>query len=208
MPLFFNRRTVLLGLAASALPGRALGQTQAERIPIELYEEALELEGAIRVGAPRGDITMVEFFDYNCPFCRRSAADLPALLKGDPDLSYVLVNYAVLGAPSVEATRVALGFYDLYGPRRALDFHARLSALRGIIGGQRALDAARELGADVNRLAAAADAGKITGWMKENLRVGSSLGLAATPSFLVGPEAFVGGLDLQQKRAWISRARA
>lgn len=207
MPLT-DRRTVFLGLAASALPGRAPARGETQRIPIELYEEALELKGAIRVGAPRGDVTMVEFFDYNCPYCRRSAADLPALLKSDPDLSYILVNYAVLGAPSVEATRVALGFYDLHGPRRALDLHLRLSGLRGGVGGQRALDAARELGADVNRLAAAADAGKITGWMKENLRVGSSLGLVATPSFLVGPEAFVGGLGLEQKRAWIGRARA
>jgi protein-disulfide isomerase len=212
-----SRRAVLLG-AAAALAGRAPAWAAApQRVPVELYEEALELDGAIRVGAgsagangggPYADVTMVEFFDYNCPYCRRSAADLPALLAGDPNLAYVLVNYAVLGAPSVEASRVALAVYDLHGPQRALAFHERLFAQRGRLDAGRAFDAARDLGLDVGRLAAAADADRITRWMTDAARLGASLGLVATPSFLVGPEAVVGGLSLEGKRALIDRARA
>ena len=212
-----SRRAVLLG-AAAALAGRAPARAATpQRVPVELYEEALELDGAIRVGAgsagangggPYADITMVEFFDYNCPYCRRSAADLPALLAGDPNLAYVLVNYAVLGAPSVEASRVALAVYDLHGPQRALAFHERLFAQRGRLDAGRAFDVARDLGLDIARLAASADADAITRWMTDASRVGASLGLVATPSFLVGPEAVVGGLGLEQKRALIARVRA
>jgi hypothetical protein len=80
--------------------------------------------------------------------------------------------------------------------------------MRGGLNGPRALDAARDLDGDAKRLAAAADADKITRWMTESQRVGGSLGLVATPSFLVGPVAVVGGLGLEQKRALIARARA
>ncbi len=70
------------------------------------------------------------------------------------------------------------------------------------------LEAVRDLGMDAKDFAASADVGKVDRWMAENLRVGRSLGLMATPSFLVGPEAVVGALTLEQKRALIARARA
>ena len=103
---------------------------------------------------------------------------------------------------------MALAVYDLHGPQRALAFHERLFAQRGRLDAGRAFDAARDLGLDVGRLAAAADADRITRWMTDAARLGASLGLVATPSFLVGPEAVVGGLSLEGKRALIDRARA
>lgn len=203
-----TRRTLLVtGLAASAAPARAQAP-EATPVPIELVEEALELEGAVRLGAGSGDVTLIEFFDYNCPWCRRSAADLPALLQGDPDLTYVLVNFAVLGAPSVEATRVALAFAGTLGPARYLDFHAGLFAGRGVVDGTRALRVAEELGADRARLTRLADSERVTGRMREALRVGSSLGLAVTPSFVLGPQAYQGGMTLERKRALVAEARA
>jgi protein-disulfide isomerase len=208
MPYRIDRRAVLVGLAAAGLAGPARADVEPQRVPIELVEEALELEAAIRVGHPQGDVTMVEFFDYNCPWCRRSAQELPALFKAEPDLAYVLINFAVLGAPSVQATRVALGFFDLQGPQRALALHRRLFALRGPIDGARALREAEALGVERRRLETAADSAKVTEQMKQALRVGDSLGLAATPSFLVGPEAYIGGVTLEQKRAIIAKARA
>jgi protein-disulfide isomerase len=140
-----HRRALIAGALATTLARPALAQPEPQRVPIELVKEALELEAAIRVGNAHGDVTLIEFFDYNCPWCRRSAADLPALFAAEPDLTYVLVNFAVLGAPSVGATKVALGFFDLYGPGRYLAFHQRLFGLRGAIDGTRALKEAAEL---------------------------------------------------------------
>jgi protein-disulfide isomerase len=201
-------RRALLAAALAGLAAPARGQPEAQRIPIELVEEALELEAAIRVGNPRGDVTLIEFFDYNCPWCKRSAADLPALLAAEPDLTYVLVNFAVLGAASVQATKVALGFFSLYGPQRYLELHQRLFALRGAVDGTRALKEAAELGAGSRNLVGAADSRKVVEWMTEALRVGNSLGLAATPSFVIGPQAFQGHLSLARKRALVAKARA
>jgi len=203
-----DRRSLVIALGATAAAPPALAEPEPQRIPIELVEETLELKAAIRVGNPRGDVTMLEFFDYNCPWCRRSAADLPALLAAEPDLAYVLVNFAVLGAPSVQATKVSLGFFSLYGPERYLALHRRLFALRGAIDGTRALTEAGELGANSRSLLRAADSRKVVDWMTESLRVGNSLGLAATPSFVIGPEAYQGHLSLAQKRALIAKARA
>jgi protein-disulfide isomerase len=208
MTLSFDRRAVLVGLAAASLPGAARAAREPQRVPIELVEEALELESAIRVGNRHGDVTMVEFFDYNCPWCRRSAQELPALLKAEPDLAYVLVNFAVLGVASVEAAKLALGFFDRFGPQRYYALHQRLFALRGPVDGRRTAREAEALGANLARLAAVADSQKVTNQMKEALRVGDSLGLVATPSFLVGPEAYVGGITLEEKRAIVAKARA
>ncbi len=200
-----SRRTLLLAAAAAPLPALA---APSHPVPIELFEEALELEAGVRTGHPAGDVTMVEFFDFNCPYCRQSARDLPALLRADPDLAYVLVNFAVLGAPSVEATRVALGYLQVHGPSRYLALHQRLFGLRGIVDGRRALAEAEALGADRGGLLRAADSDAVTARMREALRVGNSLGIVATPSFVIGPELFNGALDLEQKRVLAAKARA
>jgi protein-disulfide isomerase len=204
-----NRRSVSLALASLAFARRAqASEPEAQPVPIELLEEARALEAAVPVGNTRGDATLIEFFDYNWPYCRRSAQDLPALLGADPDLDYLLVNFAVLGAASVQATREALAYAQLYGPQRYLAFHLGLFGVRGRIDGAAGLDVAERLGGDRKRLAAAADAARTTDRMKEALRVGSSLGLGATPAFVIGPEAYVGALGLERKRALVARARA
>lgn len=208
-PIRPDRRSVLLAIAAGlAATGTAVAATEPNPVPIELFEEALELQAAVRLGNSRGDVTLVEFFDYNCPFCKRSAGDLPGLLAAEPDLSYVLVNYAVLGAASVQATRVALAFSETEGPGRYLALHQALFGLRGPVDGPRALGEAETLGADIKRLTGLADSDLITTRMKEALRVGSSLGLVATPSLVVGPEAYLGAVTFDEKRAIIARARA
>ena len=133
---------------------------------------------------------------------------MPALLQADPAMRYVLVNFAVLGAASVQATRVALAFAELHGPRRYLPFHLALFKTRGRIDGEAALEAVVRHGGDRGRLTALGDSVTVTDRMREALRVGSSLGLVATPSFVIGPEAYVGALSLEDKRAIIARARA
>jgi protein-disulfide isomerase len=204
-----NRRSVSLGLASLAFArGAHASEPEAQTVPIELFEEARALDAAVPVGNARGDATLIEFFDYNCPYCRRSAQDLPALLAADPDLDYVLVNFAVLGPASVQATRVALAYAQLYGPQRYLAFHLGLFAARGRVDGAAALDLAERLGGDRKRLTATADSARTTDRMKDALRVGSSLGLSATPAFVIGPEAYVGALGLERKRALVARARA
>jgi len=199
-----SRRGLIAGLtslpAATILGRTAFAQEgEARRVPYELVQDALALDGAAFVGSRQPDVVIVEFFDYNCPFCRQSAQDMEMLLGTDDRLGYVLVNYAILGAPSVEATRVALAYSGIYGSENYLAFHLRLFSGRGIVNGQRALDAALELGADGEELIAFADSDAVTTAMKDAVTAGNALGLHATPSYLVGPWAFDGNMPLERK---------
>ncbi|WP_210496188.1 DsbA family protein [Microvirga antarctica] len=208
--MMFSRRTVLAGLALSGATAPAFAQSapESQRAPVELVEDTLDLPSAVRLGHARGSVIMVEYFDYNCPWCKRSAAELNALLKAEPDLTYVLVNFAVLGQPSVEATRAALGFLQVKGPGTYLKLHLGLFGLRGVVTGERAIAEAEKLGGDRRKLIEAADAPRTTQWMKDAFTLGNSLGFTATPSYLVGTEAYVGGMSLAQKREAIAKARA
>jgi protein-disulfide isomerase len=208
--MILSRRTLLAGFALSgaARPAFAQAAPEPQRVPIELVEDTLDLPSVVRLGHAHGDVIMVEYFDYNCPWCKRSAKDLPALLEAEPDLTYILVNFAVLGAASVEATRAALAYLQLHGPDRYLPLHLGLFGLRGPVTGERAIAEAERLGGDRARLVATADSERTTQWMTQAFKLGNSLGLSATPSFLVGAESYVGGMTLDQKRAAIAQARA
>lgn len=207
-----SRRSFLLGLAGTsvlALPGRAFATETplSERIPIELFQDAQELEGAVRLGHPHGDVVLIEFFDYNCPWCKRSAAELPQLLKAEPNLSYILVNFAILGQPSVEATKVALAYRHHMGSRKYLPLHQALFDLQGRVNGDRAASEAIKLGVPQDKLLATAGSDQITLQMKEALGVGASLGFGITPSFAFGTTAYTGSVTYAEKRAIIARQR-
>ncbi|MGA8158195.1 MAG: thioredoxin domain-containing protein, partial [Rhodoplanes sp.] len=78
------------------------------RVPVELESRIEALPGVVIVGNPRGDVTLVEFYDLNCPFCRKAARDIASLVKSDDELKLVLVPFPVLGVPSIQAGRVEL----------------------------------------------------------------------------------------------------
>lgn len=199
-----TRRTALTGAAALlATPAAA----RVLKLPTELASQALQLPGRITLGDARGDVTLVEFFDYNCGFCKRAAADIRPLLKAEPRLRYVLVNYAVLGAPSIEASRVALAFSMQKVAGGYLGLHERLFQLRGRVDAARAVAMATELGADRERLIADADSDRVTDALMRAGKLGEELGLIATPSFVAGREAVVGYLDIPQKRRAIGNLR-
>lgn len=206
--MLLSRRFVLSGLAASAVAAPALSQAQAEfyPIPVELLEGLERLNGRVSLGSTNPDVTIVEFFDYNCGFCRRTARDVRPLLQSEKNLRFVLVNYAVLGIPSVMATRVALAF-SRQKADRYLDFHEQMFAQSGVRDAEMALAVATKLGADRNKLLADGDSPAVTEAMKASARLGESFAFQATPSFLVGREGFTGALTLEQKRAVIRAFR-
>ncbi|PPD14371.1 MAG: hypothetical protein CTY25_14410 [Methylobacterium sp.] len=206
--MLLSRRLVLSGLAASAIIGPAGAQVRPDfyPIPVELLGGLDRLNGRVSLGSRNPDVTIVEFFDYNCGFCRRTARDVRPLLQSEPDLRFMLVNYAVLGLPSIMATRVALAF-SRQKADRYLDFHEQMFAQNGVRDAEMALAIAARLGADRKRLLADADSDAVTEAMKAAARLGESFAFQATPSFLVGREGFSGALTLEQKRAAIRAFR-
>ncbi|MDO9560895.1 MAG: thioredoxin domain-containing protein, partial [Bradyrhizobium sp.] len=103
----------------------------------------------VTVGARDGDVTMVEFFDYNCGYCKRAMMDMMELMKSDPKLKVVLKEFPVLGPTSVEAAQVgvAVRMQDPSG-KKYLDFHQRLLNGRGQADKARSMAAAKEAGVD------------------------------------------------------------
>ena len=107
----------------------------------------------VTIGNPQGDVTFVEFFDYNCGYCKRAMVDMMELMKHDPKLKVVLKEFPVLGPGSVEVARVAVAvrMQDKTG-KKYLDFHQKLLSGRGQVDKARAIAAAKEAGLDVARI--------------------------------------------------------
>lgn len=204
-----SRRAFLAaGALAAAAPAKAQ-QPEATRLDLadDAMREALLLPGTFRLGARGGDATLVEFFDYNCPWCRSAAPELDALLRRDARLKLILVNYAVLGLPSVLAGKVAVAL-AMESPEKYPAFHREMMALRGVAGGDEALAIAGRLGVDVGALTEAANLDVVTAALRASADFGDRNGLSATPSWLIGRSAYLGYMPPAQMRAAIAGQRA
>src|ERR1700676_3467307 len=151
-----------------------------------------KLPGVVTVGNPNGKTTLVEFYDLNCPYCRIASSDIADMVDLDRELKLVLVPFPVLGIPSIAASRVELAVAKLATPQQFYAFHRKVYAQRGVTDGVRALEIARSLGLDKKALTKLADSDEITESMIANVRLGNSLGLAATPSFIIDGVAILG----------------
>src|SRR3954463_11726171 len=108
----------------------------------------------VTLGNPQGDVTVVEFFDYNCSYCKRAMGDMLELMKNDGKLKFVLKEFPVLGEGSVQAAHVAAAarMQDKNGGKKYLEFHLKLLGGRGPADQARALAVAKEVGFDVGRI--------------------------------------------------------
>lgn len=150
------------------------------------------LPGIVVAGNPAGDVTLGEFYDLNCPYCRRASNDIDRLLQEDSKLRLVLVPFPVLGIQSILAGRVELAVRQRVSPPQFYDFHRKLYAGRGTIDGNRALEVAKTFRLDEAKLVQIANDDATTEIMKAHVRLGNALDLAATPSYVVGDAAILG----------------
>ncbi len=160
------------------------------------------------LGNPQGDVTMVEFFDYNCGYCKHALADMLELLKTDPKLRVVLKEFPVLGDASVEAATVAAAvrMQDESGGKY-LQFHQKLLGGRGQADRVRALAVAKEVGLDMSRLERDMASPEVKATIEESLKLAESIGLTGTPSYVVGTEVVVGAVGLAALKEKVNAAR-
>lgn len=158
------------------------------------------------LGNPQGDTTMVEFFDYNCGFCKRAMSDMFDLLKNDPKLKIVLKEWPVLSEGSVQAAHVAVAV-RMQAPQKYLEFHQKLLGGRGVADTAHALAVAKELGLDMNRLEKDAKSDEATNTLAENFKLADALGLNGTPSYVIGEQVVVGAVGLDGLKEKINTAR-
>jgi protein-disulfide isomerase len=194
--------SVILVLCASAqaqglqaqfpIPNEEGGRIANHAIAKGSVAAAEKLPGAIVAANPKGDVTLVEFYDLNCPHCRRASADLDAMIQADKKLRLVLVPFPVLGIPSILAGRVEIAVSKMLPPADFYRYHRALYAGRGVIDGQRALSAASNFKLDLQKVLDAANEDGITDIMKAHVKFADTHGLKATPAYLVGDVALQG----------------
>ena len=160
------------------------------------------------LGNPQGNVTMVEFFDYNCGFCKRAMTDMLDLIKTDNNLKFVLKEFPVLGEGSVEAARVAVAarMQDANG-KKYIEFHQKLLGSRGAADKMRALGVAKEVGFDMPRLERDMGSDEVKKTIEENMKLAEALGVNGTPSYVVGEEVVIGAVGLDTLREKISAER-
>ncbi|MBA8905017.1 DsbA family protein [Aminobacter ciceronei] len=156
-------------------------------------------------GNPQGDVTMVEFFDYNCPYCRQVAPVMREAESGDPQLRIVYKEFPILGPGSVFAAKAALAAHR-QGQYTA--FHIALMQAKGKVGEATVLQAAAEVGLDVDRLRKDMDDPKVQAAIDRNVGLAQSLRINGTPGFVIGDQVLRGATDLATMKTLIAQARA
>ena len=187
-------------------------QEQAE---IKARSEALKTQRetlfnsprGIVIGNPKGNVTLVEFFDYNCGYCKRAMEDVTALSKANPKLRVVLKDFPILGPDSVEASRVAVAAKNQLQGAKYFEFHNKLMAVKGKVNAAKALDVAKEAGADVAQLKKDIEAPATKAAIADTVALGDRLGLTGTPAFIIGDEIVFGAVGQAALKAKIDSVR-
>jgi protein-disulfide isomerase len=160
------------------------------------------------LGNKDGDVTFVEFFDYNCGYCKRAMTDMLDLMKSDSKLKVVLKEFPVLSQGSVEAAQVAVAVrMQDPGGKKYLDFHQRLLGGRGQADKARAIAAAKEAGLDVARIEKDLASPEVRATIEENFKLAESMGMNGTPSYVIGKQVVIGAVGLEGLREKIGVAR-
>ncbi|KAA0121862.1 DsbA family protein [Methylobacterium sp. P1-11] len=206
-----DRRTLLALLPAAALAPALLSLAPRTE---EAFAQGIDPNAILNdpeapiSGNPKGDLTIVAFLDYNCPFCKKAEPDLLRLVQSDGRIRLVHKDWPILGDASVYGAQLALaakyqGRYD--------DVHRALMGIPGRkIPKERMLEAVSASGLDMARLEAdrTSHQGEITALLQRNLDQADALGLQGTPVFLIGPLKVATALDYNGFKQAVAQARA
>jgi protein-disulfide isomerase len=182
-----------------AAEAEGLKRTIAER-----SDEILNDADAPVSGNPAGDVTLVEFFDYNCPYCRRVAPTVAELEQADPDLRIVYKEFPILGAGSEFAARAALASSR---QGKYVPFHNALMQAAGQVTEASVLEIAGAVGLDIEQLRADMQDPAVQAAIARNLRLGNVLGVNGTPSFVIGDRVVPGAADFRTLQGVIESTR-
>jgi protein-disulfide isomerase len=197
----------VLQRVSSALDDALRGEEE-ERTRVamaDMQDKIFNAPGQIVLGNPEGDVTLVEFFDYNCGYCRTALPDLAALLAEDPNLRVVMKEFPILSNESIDAARVAV----LVGESDASywDFHQTLFTTRGKIDKAAALKAAQDVGLSPVELELQMGDERVAKTIQESYEIAQALGITGTPTYIIGNEVIPGAIGADDLRERIANMR-
>lgn len=155
-------------------------------------------------GSAAADVTIVEFFDYNCPYCRLVAPTLQEIERTDPKVKFIYKEFPILGPGSEFAARAALA---AQAQGKFTPFHRALIAADEQVGESTVMEIARSVGLDIARLKKDMEDPRIMAAIERNLALAQSLRIQGTPSFVINDGIFRGAADLEAFRGVIAKAR-
>lgn len=178
-------------------------QAAVQQLQAQLLSSDLDPVG----GNPNGRITLVEFFDYNCGYCKRSNQVLQTLIANNPDLRVVYKEWPILSEGSAIAARTALAV-NLAAPESYEALHRALLASRSLRTEDQVWQVIATAGVERSVVEAKLDAPQIREHLRQTAQLAEQLGITGTPAFLVGDQILKGAYPLEQMQAAIDRQRA
>jgi protein-disulfide isomerase len=181
-------------------------ETAAQRLQQAVVQDAPAIYHSkfqADVGNPKGNATLVEFFDYNCHYCKGALPDIARLMKEDPNLHVVLKDFPVLGPGSVEAARVASAARNQLPGDRFWEFHYKLLGMHGPVGKAEALAVAKEMGLDMDKLQKDMASSDVDAGLRQTMKVADDLQINGTPTFVLGDSVVVGAVGYDDLKAKI-----
>lgn len=157
-------------------------------------------------GNPDGDVTVVEFLDYRCGFCKRAHPEIAEMLERDPNIKLIVKEFPILGPDSVEAGKMALAALEI-DSKLYKDLSDELMEYRGNLTEQVAYQIASSIGYDIPELKELAGSSAIEDQLNENYQLAQALGLQGTPAFIVGNEIIRGYLPVDDMLSAVNDAR-
>ena len=169
------------------------------------YRAELEQDADSPVaGNPKGNVTIVEFFDYRCPYCKSVSDRLFDTVKADGNVRYVLKEFPILGPESVVAAKAALAARK---QGKYVEFHRALMAVRGNLDENAVMALAKTVGLDAKRLRDDMDGPAIAASLDRNLKLAQALKIDGTPAFVVGDQLVPGAVSTEALKTLIGQTR-
>lgn len=184
---------------------RAEARERASRVVAERRDALVRDPASPAAGNPQGDVTVVQFFDYQCRYCKSVAGAVRTLLAEDRSVRLVYKELPVLGPDSTVAAQAALA---ANAQGRYVAFHDALMALEGRPTLEAIRRVARQVGLDAARLEREMKAPAIQAALRANQALAREIGITGTPAFVIGAEVVPGAVPLERLRELVARARA
>jgi len=178
--------------------------TQAQKAILEHRDALMSDPDSPIAGNPNGDVTIVEFSDYQCPYCKRAHSAVKSVLASDGKVRLVFKDLPILGEPSRIAALAALASRM---QNKHLELHNALMEYNGKLDRDRILQIAGSVGLDVARLQKDMEDPKLKAIIDRNMALASALGVRGTPAFVIGNQFVPGAVDADTLKQMIADAR-
>lgn len=184
---------------------RMAQQESARQHIEENYAKIANDDSAPVIGNPEGDVTVVEFFDYSCGYCKRVLPHVLKLIEEDKNVRVVMKEYPILGQNSLIAAKAALAVH-MIAPEKYIDLHEKLMKDR-VTGEEYVLQQVAAVGLDKDAVKAKMESDEVNQILADNMSLARSMGVNGTPAFLVGKQFIPGAIDYDTLKQLVKDAR-